>query len=114
MIIQVHSDTGGLRGLGKVDKIYLENPNLVYALASDNANTGNVRETFFLNQMRVKHKVFTPATGDFKVQDFVFEIGGKNKKQKQIIDLPNAFVVKDDIEFGFNNVIPLWHFGLTY
>jgi predicted AAA+ superfamily ATPase len=25
MIIQVHSDTGGLRGLGKVDKIYLEN-----------------------------------------------------------------------------------------
>ncbi len=114
MIIQVHSDTGGLRGLGKVDKIYLENPNLVYALASDNANTGNVRETFFLNQMRVKHKVFTPATGDFKVQDFVFEIGGKNKKQKQIIDIPNAFVVKDDIEFGFNNVIPLWHFGLTY
>ena len=25
-----------------------------------------------------------------------------------------AFIVKDDIEYGYLNVIPLWMFGLLY
>ena len=114
MIAQLRDSTGGIRGLGKVDKIYLDNTNLIYNLANDMSNIGNIRETFFINQMRVKHDVIASPIADFMINDLTFEVGGKNKTQKQIKDSKNAYVVKDDIESGFLNVIPLWQFGLTY
>lgn len=114
MIAQLRDNTGGIRGLGKVDKIYLDNTNLIYNLANDTSNIGNIRETFFLNQMRVKHNVVSSPISDFLIDDITFEVGGKNKGQKQIKDIENSFVVKDDIESGFLNVIPLWQLGLTY
>lgn len=114
MIAQLRNNTEGIRGLGKVEKIYLDNTNLIYALAQDTSNIGNIRETFFLNQMRVRYNVFSSNIGDFFTQDKVFEVGGKNKGQRQIKDIENGFIVKDDIETGFLNTIPLWHFGLTY
>ncbi len=114
MIAQLRDATGGIKGLGKVDKIYLDNTNLIYSLASANANTGNIRESFFLNQLRVKYDVVVSPVADFLVGDYTFEVGGKNKGLKQIQGIHNAFVVKDDIELGYLNTIPLWHFGLTY
>ena len=114
MIAQLRDSTGGIRGLGKVDKIYLDNTNLIYSLASDNANKGNIRETFFVNQLRVRHDVIVSPVADFKVGDITFEVGGKNKGLKQIQGLDNAFIVKDDIEHGYLNTLPLWQFGLTY
>lgn len=114
MITQLRDSTGGIKGLGKVDKIYLDNTNLVYSLANDNSNTGNIRETFFLNQIRVKHDVIVSPIADFLVGDYTFEVGGKNKGLKQIQGIDKAFIVKDDIEIGFLNTIPLWQFGLIY
>jgi len=114
MIAQLRNNTEGIRGLGKVEKIYLDNPNLIYSLAQDNSNIGNIRETFFLNQMRVRHNVFVSNIGDFFIDNNVFEVGGKGKGQKQIKDAENGYIVKDDIEKGYLNTIPLWHFGLTY
>lgn len=114
MIAQLRDNTGGIRGLGKVDKIYLDNTNLIYNLAEDTSNVGNIRETFFLNQMRVKHDVFASPVADFQIDDKTFEVGGKNKGQKQIKEVENGYVVKDDIENGFLNIIPLWQLGLTY
>ena len=114
MIAQLRDATGGLKGLGKVDKIYLDNTNLIYSLANDNSNTGNIRESFFLNQLRVKYDVIVSPVADFLVGDYTFEVGGKNKGLKQIQGIHNAFVVKDDIELGYLNTVPLWHFGLTY
>ena len=114
MIAQLRDNTGGIRGLGKVDKIYLDNTNLIYNLANDTSNIGNIRETFFLNQMRVKHNVVSSPISDFLIDDMTFEVGGKNKGLKQIKDIENSFVVKDDIESGFLNIIPLWQLGLTY
>ncbi|ALU27995.1 ATP-binding protein [Myroides odoratimimus] len=114
LITQLRNNTGGIRGLGKVDKIYLDNTNLIYNLASDSSNIGNIRETFFLNQTRVKHNVISSADSDFLIENITFEIGGKNKSQKQIKNIENSYVVKDDIETGFLNVIPLWQFGLLY
>ena len=46
--------------------------------------------------------------------NFLFEIGGKNKTTAQIEGFKNAFVAADDIEFGFENKIPLWLFGFLY
>lgn len=114
MIAQLRDNTGGIRGLGKVDKIYLDNTNLIYNLAENTPNIGNIRETFFLNQMRVKHNVFTSPVADFLIADKTFEVGGKSKGQKQIKDIENGYIVKDDIENGFLNVIPLWQLGLSY
>ena len=114
MIAQVRDATGGIKGLGKVEKIYLDNTNLIYNLANDNSNTGNIRESFFLNQLRVKYDVIASPVADFLVGDYTFEVGGKNKSLKQIQGIEKAFVVKDDIELGYLNTIPLWQFGLTY
>jgi len=114
MIAQLRDSTGGIRGLGKVDKIYLDNTNLIYSLANDNSNTGNIRETFFMNQLRVKYDVIVSPVADFMIGDYTFEAGGKNKGLKQIQGMDKAFIVKDDIELGYLNTIPLWQFGLTY
>jgi predicted AAA+ superfamily ATPase len=114
MVSQLRSETNGIRGLGKVDKVYLDNTNLVYGLAHENPNKGNIRETFFLNQLRVAYPIVSSVIADFTIDGVDFEIGGKNKSNKQIKTAAKGFVVKDDIETGFLNTIPLWHFGLLY
>lgn len=114
MIAQLRDKTGGIRGLGKVEKIYLDNTNLIYTLAPDNAEIGNVRETFFMNQTRVLHDVISSSVSDFEIDGKTFEIGGRKKGQKQIERATDGYIVKDDIETGFANVIPLWYFGLMY
>jgi|GEM_PF-1632359 uncharacterized protein len=105
---------GGIRSLGEVEKIYLDNTNLAYDLGATTTNIGNIRETFFFNQMRLNHDPISSPVSDFIIDDMTFEVGGRNKKQKQIENAKNAYVVKDDIETGYMNVIPLWQLGLEY
>lgn len=114
LIAQLRDETGGIRGLGKVDKMYLNNTNIIYNLVGDRMNEGNLRETFFFNQMRVRNEVQSSKNADFVIGEYTFEVGGKNKKQNQIEKDGRSFVVKDDVEFGYLNVIPLWAFGLNY
>ena len=115
LITQLRDQTGGIRSLGKVDKVYLENTNLIYTLTKkERAEIGNARETFFMNQLRVVDDPVTSPVSDFLVGDRTFEVGGQGKKQRQIRGVENAFVVKDDIEFGALNVVPLWQLGLLY
>ena len=114
MIGQLRDETGGLRSLGKVEKIYVDNTNLMYVMGSDSTNTGNLRETFFYNQTRVVADVISSKVSDFVIGDYTFEVGGKKKGAKQIEDVPNGHIVKDDIEYGHGISIPLWTFGLLY
>ncbi|MBQ7540001.1 MAG: AAA family ATPase, partial [Bacteroidaceae bacterium] len=115
LIGQLRDSTGGIQGLGKVDKVYLDNSTLIYILGNENTEVGTIRETFFFNQMRVEHDITSSPISDFLIADkYTFEVGGKKKKQKQIQDAAQGFVVKDDIETGYGNIIPLWQFGLTY
>ena len=101
--------------LTKPSKIFLDNPNLAFALGNNNPNAGNLRETFFHNQLKVVGKVNSTVKGDFMVDNqYIFEIGGKSKKFTQIANLPNSYVVIDDAEMGFGNKIPLWLFGFLY
>lgn len=86
----------------------------MYVLNGTNINIGNVRETFFYNQMRVQQDVVSSRLSDFMIADYTFEVGGHNKGKKQIEDIPNGFIVRDDIESGYGNIIPLWAFGLNY
>ncbi|GHT71307.1 ATPase AAA [Bacteroidia bacterium] len=111
----LHKDISGINKLQKPEKIYLENTNLAYTLAEDNTNIGNMRETFFLNQLSFNHTVEYPNQGDFRIdKKFLFEIGGKSKSGKQIQWVNNAYIVADNIEYGFDRKIPLWQFGFLY
>lgn len=99
--------------LTKPDKVLLNNTNLSY-LYGDNANIGSARETFFVNQLNAVANVILAPQGDFMVDNYTFEVGGKSKSFKQIKDIQNSFVVADDIEIGHGNKIPLWLFGMLY
>ena len=101
--------------LQKPDKVFLDNPNLFYALNPEMVNIGSLRETFALNQLSVKHEVFLHKRADFFVDNkYVIEIGGRNKETGQIKGLENAFLFVDDIEIGDKNRIPLWLLGFLY
>lgn len=110
----LRDDTAGMRQLGKIEKVYVDNPNLMYVLANGKPNIGNVRETFFFNQMRVRNDVLSSRASDFFIAPYTFEVGGKNKGRRQIEDIDDGRIVKDDIETGHGIVIPLWAFGLNY
>lgn len=114
MIGQLRDDTGGIRGLGKVEKVYIDNPNLMNVLAGDEPNKGNMRETFFFNQMRVSNDVISSRISDFRIGDITFEVGGAKKGKKQLAGAETGIVVRDDIEYGYHGFVPLWQFGLNY
>ena len=114
MIGQLRDDTGGIRGVGKVEKVYLDNTSLSYILGREATDIGNIRETFFYNQMRVTTNIISSRISDFEIDGKTFEVGGKKKGKKQISDANEGYIVKDDIEYGSDNIIPLWAFGLTY
>ena len=97
-----------------MDKVYLDNTNLAYVLGGQATDIGNIRETFFYNQMRVTTDVVSSRISDFEIDGKTFEVGGKQKKKKQVADAKEGYVVKDDVEYGFDNIIPLWSFGFTY
>ena len=104
----------GLNLLAKVEKIYLDNTNMMHALGGSIIDIGTVRETFFYNQMKVRHCVHSSDNADFSIASLTFEVGGRKKSKKQVAGLADAYVVKDDIEYASGNIIPLWAFGLTY
>ncbi len=115
LLNQLKAKSKGNKILHKPDKIYLNNTNLMYALELGEINTGTIRETFFLTQLKYRHKVHYSKITDFSVDDkWLFEVGEKNKGFKQVENQDNAFVVADNIEVGFANKIPLWIFGFLY
>ena len=85
-----------------------------FSVLTSNPNIGNIRETFFYNQMREKQDVISSRVSDFTIGDYTFEIGGRKKGKKQIEDVKNGRIVKDDIETGHGIIIPLWYFGMNY
>ncbi|MGC4130304.1 MAG: AAA family ATPase [Bergeyella sp.] len=115
LVNELYKDNSGIGVLTKPEKLYLNNTNLMYALAKENTNAGNVRETFFFNQFKGLHEINRSETADFVIdKTYIFEIGGKNKTKKQIAGSHNAYLAKDDIEIGFENIIPVWLFGFMY
>lgn len=115
LIAHLYKDAKGISRLQKPDKIYLENPNLPFTLAGKNAGKGNIRETFFINQVAYQNKIEYIDQGDFRINDQVtIEVGGKNKSFEQIQGIKNAYIAADDIEYGRKKKIPLWLFGFLY
>ena len=115
LIYQVFKQSRGLGTLEKPDKIFLENTNLMYMLSLEETNIGNVRETFAFNQLSYAHEVLFSEQSDFLVdKKYTFEVGGKNKKRKQIKDIPDSYILADNIEYGTEKRIPIWLLGFLY
>ncbi len=114
LITQLRTDTQGIRLLGKVDKVYLNNTNLAFALTNTTPDVGNIRETAFLMSTRATHTALSSSASDFYIAPYTFEVGGANKTHRQLAGIDNAYVVKDDIEYGALRTIPLWSLGMLY
>ena len=115
LINQLYKKSRGLSVLEKPEKILMENTNLTELFNGENANTGSRRETFVLNQLLHSHKVDFSEESDFFIDSkYTFEVGGKNKKRKQIQSVPDSYIIADDIEFGTDRRIPIWLLGFMY
>jgi predicted AAA+ superfamily ATPase len=115
IIYMLRKHAKGMSMMAKPEKIYLHNPNLAEALTHSKTNTGTLRETFFINQLSSNYEVNYSSQGDFLINNqYVFEIGGRNKGKKQIKDAENSYLVKDGIEHGTGEIVPLWLFGFLY
>lgn len=106
----------GIKILEKVDKVYLQNPNIAYALSEKTPDIGAVRETVFYAWLNTMYRVTASNSADFEVEGYTFEVGGANKTKRQLagIDPSRAYVVKDDMEYPSFHSIPLWMFGFLY
>jgi len=111
----LQQNVSGLKTLTKPSKIYLDNSNLAFAIETEKPDIGNIRETFFFNQLRTVSKVISGGKPDFKINNkYSIEVGGKNKGHEQIMGIQNAYLALDNLEYGFLNKIPLWLFGMLY
>lgn len=116
LLTLLYSDLESVKKMQKPDKIYLQNPNLLYAISSTAVQIGTARETFVVNQLTVNHEVeYGKSKGDFVIDHkYTFEVGGADKSFKQIADLPDSYVLADNLEFATGCKLPLWIVGLTY
>lgn len=114
LIRRLYGENGGLKAIEKPEKILFDNTCVMYAL-SDEVDKGTMRETFFANMVSFSHRICMPQKGDLLVDGkYLFEVGGRHKTYKQIAGIENSFVVRDNIDMGFDNKIPLWLFGMLY
>lgn len=114
LLIMLYSGKDNIRQLVKPEKVYLDNTNLMYAL-SPSSDIGNIRETFFANQLKQGHEITFSGQGDFRIDDtYTFEVGGKTKTFEQIKEIPHSYLAIDNVEYGTGNRIPLWLFGFLY
>ncbi len=116
LINMLFAEAKTIKKLQKPDKIYIENPNMLYALAEGNVEIGTARETFCINQLRVHHNVeYSKKQGDFRVDGkYTFEIGGQSKGFGQVAGVSDSYVLADDIETPFGRKLPLWIIGFLY
>lgn len=111
----LYSSVFSVTKMQKPDKIYMQNPNMLYALGT-RENIGTVRECFFVNQLSKDHRVeYGKDTGDFLIDgNITVEVGGKDKSFEQIAGIPNSYVFADETEFPVGKKLPLYLAGFLY
>ncbi len=111
----LYADNKSVTKMQKPDRIYIHNPNILYALSSQR-NIDTIRECFVVNQLSTKHTVeYGKEQGGFKVDgEITFVMGGKDKSFQQIANSPNSYILADDIDFPIGKKLPIWLVGLIY
>ncbi|MFV0592924.1 MAG: DUF4143 domain-containing protein, partial [Draconibacterium sp.] len=94
----------------KPDKVFMQNTNLLHAIAPDNTDNLTMRQTFFYNQVGYKRKLSKSTVADFCVDGkYPFNVGGRKLQPEDDI-----YAASDVIEIGQGKKIPLWLFGFLY
>lgn len=116
LIRNLRSATKGISLMNKPEKILLSNANLIKSLSEKGWNTGNIRETFALDQLQnAGLKVTHPPKGDFLINtEILLEIGGKNKNSSQVAHHENHLIFSDELEIGWGKQVPLYLLGFLY
>ena len=111
----LYADNKSVTKMQKPDKIYVHNPNMLFALGTEQ-NVGTLRECFVVNQLSVGHTVeYGKTHGDFLIDGSItIEVGGKDKTFDQIADIPDSYILADSMEFPVGKKLPLWIVGLLY
>ncbi|OGT54625.1 MAG: hypothetical protein A3F17_09180 [Gammaproteobacteria bacterium RIFCSPHIGHO2_12_FULL_41_15] len=114
----LHRNKSGKSVLRNPEKMLPNNTNMMMAInlvKHTDDMRGKLRETFLLSQLQnAGHHAYLPTKGDFIVDHYTFEVGGKSKTAEQINHIDHAFLLADGIEVGFGNKIPLYLFGFLY
>lgn len=112
----LYSDKKKIGKLAKPDKVYMENPNLLYALSPGKVDIGTARECFAINALSESHEVeYGKTQGDFKVDGlYTLEVGGRGKDFSQIAGMENSYVFADDLDMPDGAKLPLWMLGFLY
>lgn len=112
----LYSGTKKVGKLSKPDKVYLENPNIMYALAPTKVEIGTLREVFAVGSLSESHTVeYGKTQGDFKIDGrYTFEIGGRNKNFTQIAGVKDSYIFADDWDMPDGAKLPLWMLGFLY
>lgn len=112
----LYSDKKKIGKLTKPDKVYLENPNIIHALAPTKVDVGTLRETFAIGSLSESHNVeYGKTQGDFKIDSrYTFEIGGRSKDFSQIAGVKDSYVFADDWDIPDGAKLPLWMLGFLY
>lgn len=115
LLCLLYTDNKSVSKMQKPDKVYLHNPNMLYALSTEE-KIGTIRECFVVNQLSTNHSVeYGKAQGDFKIDGkIIIEVGGKDKSFDQIADIPNSYILADSMEFPIGKKLPLWLVGFLY
>jgi predicted AAA+ superfamily ATPase len=109
-LIQLLYSNGDENELKKPDRVHMHNTNLLYAIAPNNVDNANLRQTFFYNQVGYTQRVNSSKTADFLVNNtHHFFVGGHKTEPGK-----DSFAAADMIEIGNKNKIPLWLFGFLY
>lgn len=112
----LYSDLKNVKKLQKPDKIFISDPNMLNALTETPSRVGTIRETFAVNQLSALHEVeYGRAQGDFRVDGrYILEVGGEDKDYTQIADLPDSYILADNMEYATGHKLPLWLIGFLY
>ncbi len=118
LVINLFEDVKGMKLVRKPGKVFLNNTNLLYAINGNiklATSTGIARETMFVNQLQVLHRVNLHNKADFVIDgETVIEVGGKNKSNRQLKGEANGILALDDMLVGYKHKVPLFLFGFLY
>lgn len=114
----IYPGSSGKAQLKNPIKMYPDNTNLIYSTIVpllEDQERGKIRETFVVNQIQsAKLPLFYSEIGDFKVKNYILEVGGRGKTTKQIQKIKNAYIIADDIIEGSEQIIPMYLLGFLY
>jgi len=83
-VLLLKQKAAGIRQMVKPEKIYLQNTNYSYALSVESPEIGNLRETFFFNQLQQNHKVTYNEQTDFVLMEsIILKWVGKTKTRNK-------------------------------